>query len=126
MAQPTDGADLSPLRRPSLSLLGDRCAAGFRCNRCSLAREIRGNIDARLGTDCARWRERLHRGRSTESRSCLWWRRSTLEPRDQRAGRIDDSATVTRAGARRLDTTAGILAVEQEAPVLRQPARVQD
>ena len=51
VAQPADGADLPRLGRLPLSVLGHRCAAGQRQRRGVFAREVRRDLDARLGTD---------------------------------------------------------------------------
>ena len=58
VAQPADGADLSRVGRLSLSVLGDRRAAGQRRGGGALARQVRRDLDARLGADRRRRRER--------------------------------------------------------------------
>ena len=82
VAQSADGADVSPLRRLSLAVLGDRRAAGFRRGRRAVAREVRRDLDARLGADRRRRRERDDGGRSAQSRHHLRRHRATVQSRD--------------------------------------------
>ncbi len=71
VAQSADGADLSRVRRLPVPVLGDRRAAGQRRGRRALARQVRRDLDARLGADRRRRRERHDRGRSAASRHHL-------------------------------------------------------
>ena len=62
VAQSAHGADVPHLRRLSHAVLGDRRAAGLRRGRGALARQVRRDLDARLGADRTRGRERIHSG----------------------------------------------------------------
>ena len=82
VAQPADGADLSRVGRLPLPVLGDRRAAGQRRGGGALARQVRRDLDARLGADRRRRRERLHRGRSAAPGHRLRRHGHALRPRD--------------------------------------------
>ena len=91
VAQSADRADLSPLRRLPLSVLGDRRAAGQRRRRRALARQVREDLDARLGADRRRRRERHDGRRSAAPGHRLRRHRHALRSRAQSAAADDGS-----------------------------------
>ena len=107
MAQSAHGADVSHLGRLSHAVLGDRRAAGLRRGRGALARQVRRDLDARLGADrrraaraatrrairCIRESssaERASAGISRRTRSCA------ERPRRRPAGKEPDRADWTQ------------------------------
>ena len=127
VAQSADGADLSPLGRLPLSVLGDRRAAGQRRGRRALARQVRRDLDARLGADRRRRRERHDRGRSAASRHHLRRHRARAAT-SRRTRRCPDrrARAVAEHRARRLDAAARVLEGRSARAVLRESVPVQD
>ena len=84
VAESADGADLSRVGRLSLSVLGNRRAAGQRRRRRAHARQVRRDIDARLGADLRRRRERHHGSRSAAAGHPLRRHRRAVRSGSQR------------------------------------------
>ncbi len=81
VAESADCADLPRVRGLSLSVLGDRRAAGQRRRRGAHARQVRRDLDARLGADLRRRRERHDRRRSAPSWHLVRRQRRALRSR---------------------------------------------
>ena len=136
VAQSADGADLSPLGRLPLSVLGDRRAAGQRRRRGALARQVRRDLDARLGADRRRRRERHHRGRSAASRHRLRRHRRSAatsrlnaplptRPRRSAPSRPRDATGRSRSCSRRPIRTRSTTRISSSSrrPTARRPGR---
>ncbi len=111
LAQSADRTDLSRVGGLSRALLGHRRATGQRIGGGRVARQIRRDLDARLGADRRGRRERVHRGRSAPSGGDLRWPRFPLRPgaepvggwrgRTRRPFRLDPTAGAVHGGSAR-------------------------